>query len=299
MDESGAAHVDTGARVVVFDPSRRAIATYHGALDPETGDVADWVRSVAISLPGTDTTVMDFDDDHAADLYHAAGPSSAVFQWAGGEFPQSFLGSIDPSFAQDLAPRLRDFAGGIPLPADAKLTVLGHSYGAAAIGLAEQAGLQADRILYVSPAGLGAGISGIADFPHTSQVPHYAMMTRNDLVVGPVQGQLGDFNAFHGQSALTATGVTRLETGTLIAADPFSTALEDYDVPGNASPSAIDSHASVFIPGSTAFENMVAVITGGDAQLFAEDRVIQASGRSPSMGGVDLAGFRPIYTSVE
>jgi hypothetical protein len=263
-----------------------------------TGDIPSWVRSVAISVPGTGSNMTNFGDGRAADLYQAAGPSSAIFQWAGGEFPQSIPQAMDSSYSHDLAPRLRDFAAGIPVPSGATLTVLGHSYGGATVGLAEQAGLRADRVMYVAAAGMGDGVAGVGDFPHTSTVPHYAMMSRNDLVVGLIQGREGDLHALHGQSTLTADGVTRLETGVIDRSDLDSTDIEDYNVPGNGTPSAIDSHSSLYTPGSTAFENMVSVITGGQAELYAENDVIVAGGRPITIDGIDRDDYEPVYTEV-
>lgn len=299
VDPSGATRTEIGARVVVFDPSRQAIATYHGPLDPRTGDIPSWVTSVAVSVPGTGSNMTDFGDARAADLQLAGGRTTAVFQWAGGVFPQSIPEAMSTSYSHDLAPRLRDFAAGIAVPAGASLTVLGHSYGGATVGLAEAAGLRADRVLYVAAAGMGDGVSGVADFPHTSDVPHYAMMSRNDLVVGLIQGREGDALALHGQSTLTAGGVVRLETGVIDAARPDSDDIEDHNVPGNGTPSAIDSHSSLYTPGSTAFENIVAVITGGEAEVFAEDEIIVAGGRPVVIDGIDRDDYTPVYTEVD
>lgn len=299
VDETGAVRTETGARVVVFDPSQQAIATYHGPLDPVTGDIPSWVTSVAISVPGTGSNMTDFGDDRAADLQAAAGPSTAVFQWAGGAFPQSIPEAMSTSYSHDLAPRLRDFAAGVVVPGGATLTVLGHSYGGAAVGLAEAAGLRADRVLYVAAAGMGDGVSGVEDFPDTSEVPHYAMMSRNDLVVGLIQGREGDLHALHGQSALTADGVTRLETGVIDASRADSDDIEDYNVPGNGTPSGIDSHSSLYTPGSTAFENMVAVITGGQAEVYAENEMIIAGGQPIVIDGIDRDDYAPVYTEVD
>lgn len=297
-DQSGASRTDSGARVVVFDPSRQAIATYHGPIDPDTGDIPSWVRSVAISVPGTGSNMTDFGDSRAADLYQAAGPDTAVFQWAGGVFPQSIPEAMNASYSHDLAPRLRDFAAGIAIPTSASLTVLGHSYGGATVGLAEQAGLRADRVLYVAAAGMGDGVSGLDDFPHTSNVPHYAMMSRNDLVVGLIQGREGDVHALHGQSTLTADGVTRLETGMIDGADLDSTDIEDYNVPGNGLPSAVDSHSSLYTPGSTSFNNMVAVITEGSAEVYAENETLIVGDQVITIDGIDRDDYEPTYTEV-
>jgi hypothetical protein len=154
-------------------------------------------------------------------------------------------------------------------------------------------------VLYVAAAGMGDGVSGVDDFPHTSDVPHYAMMSRNDMVVGLIQGREGDLHALHGQSTLTADGVTRLETGVIDATRADSDDIEDYNVPGNGTPSAIDSHSSLYTPGSTAFENMVAVITGGQAEVYAENEIIVAGGQPITIDGIDRDDYEPVYTEVD
>jgi hypothetical protein len=311
-DESERKHTESGAgaRVVVFDPGADAVATYHGPIDPITGDIPAWIRNVAVSVPGTTTTMTSFGDGTGAQLYRSAGPDTAVFQWAGGTFPQLELpGPTDASFSRDLAPKLVDFVAGIDKPDGSSLTVLGHSYGGATVGLAEKAGLVADRILYVSAAGMGAGVSGIEDFPQTSGVPHYSMMARGDLVVGLIQGNGPE--QMHGQSPLTADGVTRLETGWIKDDNGDRLVdLEDYNVEGNGTPRGIDSHSSVYDPRSVAFDNIIAVITGGDAMLFAPDdvynpRPIVVPGAGPivqapvQIDGIDKSGFEPEYARIE
>ena len=315
-DEAKVQHVEeeAGARVVVFDPTADAIATYQGPIDPVTGDIPAWVGNVAVSVPGTTTTMTSFADGTGANIYgaavRAAGPGVAVFQWAGGTFPQLELpGPTDSSFAQDLAPKLKDFVAGIARPTTSTLTVVAHSYGAAVLGLAEKAGLEADRIFYVSPAGMGAGVSGLSDFPNTSDVPHYSMMARGDLVVGLIQGSGPD--QMHGQSPLTADGVTRLETG-WIQSDQGERVidLEDYNIRGNGTPRGIDSHSSVYNPRSIAFDNIIGVITGGEVMLYAPDdvynpRPIIVPGAGPIIqapvqtDGIDRPDFVPEYAKIE
>ncbi|EPD86077.1 hypothetical protein HMPREF1529_00677 [Microbacterium sp. oral taxon 186 str. F0373] len=297
IDDKGGIHREIGARVVVFDPSKDAIATYHGPLDPATGDIPAWVKNVAVSVPGTTTTMTNFSDGVAKNLQAAAGPDSAVFQWAGGRFPHDIPEAMTWGYAETLAPRLRDFVAGIDMPAGATSTVLGHSYGGATVGLAEKDGLSADRVLYVSAAGMGHGVSGVEDFPNTSNVPHYSMMARNDAVVGAIQPGIMDW--MHGQSALTADDVTRLETGWIHHDDPNSADLEDYNEPGNGTPPAIDAHSSVFAPDSTAFHNMVAVITGGEAVVFAPDKTATTGRTAYTMDGIDVPGYTPEYVKTK
>jgi hypothetical protein len=143
--------------------------------------------------------------------------------------------------------------------------------------------------------GRGVLVGGLQDFPNTKDVPHYALMARDDLVVGPIQG---DGAAMHGRSPLTADGVIRLETGFVRDGDPTSAALESYDAPGGSVLPAVDAHSSVLQRGTGAFQNVVAVITGGRAELFAPDQHYLAGGTPVQISGIEASGYAPQYVEV-
>ncbi|WP_288119280.1 MULTISPECIES: alpha/beta hydrolase [unclassified Microbacterium] len=292
-DENRQPVSQVGVNVVVFDPTSSAIGSYYGPIDPQTGDIPAWVKHTAVSVPGTGANMADFSESRAQDLYLASGYDSAVFQWAGGAFPQTIPEATQASYSEKLAPRLASFVDSVNVPSGATMTVLGHSYGGATVGLAEKAGMHADRILYVSAAGMGRGVAGVEDFPNTAHVPHYSMMARHDAVVGLIQGNNGDWNAIHGQSPLNAPSVTRLETGFVDASDHGKGDMESTGV--------IDSHSKVFTRGSTSFDNMVAVITGSQAELFAPDDLVNTySGAGPVfIDGVDSPDYSPHYIEVK
>lgn len=225
---------------------------------------------------------------------------TAVFAWAGGRFPQG-LQAVDDGYSRDLGPRLRDFASAVDTHRGRSTsTITGHSYGAAVVGMAEAAGLRADRVLYVSGAGLGNENTRVADFPNTADVPHYALMARNDGIVGYVQGadvwELG-----HGASPLRDPDVVRLETGFLddIARVPG----QDVESLG-----ATASHSGVYTVGSTAFENIVQTIVGGQVETFAPDvAVVRPAPTGPGQGrpvavrtidGIDRGDYVPHVTGV-
>jgi hypothetical protein len=269
-DHNGRRTTRTNVEVVAFDPGAHAIATYHGRYD-KNGDIPEDVENLAVYVPGTKTRIDYFDgaDSRAYDLYDAAngdrfGPGrTSVIAWAGGHFPQ-FADAAEARYSQDLAPHLRDFVAAVDTyPEASTLTVTGHSYGGAVVGEAEQAGLAADRVLYVAGAGIGNGNQTVTDFPNTGDVPHYSMMARHDLIVGHIQGfEAGALG--HGTSPLTDPAVTRLETGFVEAGDASSGTIE--------STGAGESHSTVYRRGSTAFNNMVGVITGTQVELFSPDR---------------------------
>lgn len=308
FDENGDPTTVIGVPVVVFDPESAAIATYRGPFDA-LGDVPAWIANVVIHVPGTGTTLAKFrgTDKRAVDLYkgasalikdQGAGPT-AVFAWAGGRFPQK-LEAAHAGFSRTLGPRLRDFAAAVDThPASSTLTVTGHSYGAAVVGIAEAKGLRADRIVYVSGAGIGNDNTKVADFPHTGGVPHYALMARNDAMVGYIQGaDLGDLG--HGASPLHDPDVVRLETGFLN--DARRVQGQDIESLG-----PMDSHSGVYRVGSTSFKNIVQTIVGGRVETYARDELRVEPlmswpvGRSHvrTIDGIDRDDYVPHHTAVK
>ncbi|MFE7507170.1 alpha/beta hydrolase [Promicromonospora sp. NPDC057488] len=292
-DENGLAVARTDVEVVVFDPTVHAIATYHGRYD-QNGDVPEYVDNLAVYVPGTKTRIDHFNgaDTRAYDLYDEAngdkfGPGrTAVIAWAGGRFPQFSLtqpaDAALASYSEDLGPKLRDFVGAVDThPQASTLTVTGHSYGGAVVGKAEAAGLAADQVLYVAGAGIGNGTGAVTDFPETGDIPHFSMMARNDPVVGRIQGmEAGGLG--HGASPLTDPDVKRLETGFVEADRPESGTIESTDEP----------HSDVYTRGSTAFNNMIGVITRTQVELFAPDRGIAHWYGIEKVTGIEHPGYQ-------
>ncbi|WP_291378943.1 alpha/beta hydrolase [Demequina sp.] len=302
FDANGDASTLTGVSLAVFDPAHDAIATYRGPIDPLTGNVPAWITHIAVSVPGTGSTMQHFADDRAADIYQeanvSAGEPTAVIQWAGGALPQNIPQAMDPSYSHALAPHLAAFVNALEVPPGADVTVIGHSYGGATVGLAEQAGLRADRILYMAAAGMGDGVHGVTDFPATGDVPHFAMMVRNDSVVGLIQGNEGDLLAIHGQTPLNASGVIRLETGQVEYGNTQSEDLENHW--DGSTPPGFAGHSGIYAPGSTAFNNLVQVIVGGQVEVYAPSEVITyPEGTRVVVDGNDAPGYAPHYIAVD
>lgn len=295
-DENGRKQPRESVELVAFDPTSSSIATYHGPYD-ENGDVPDWVDNVAVHVPGTTTRMDDFNeiDTDVYNLYDAASNidgagSTAVFAWAGGEFPQNIPEAASASYSRDLGPKLRDFVHAIDVHPDSTLTAEAHSYGSAALGIAESEGLRVDRVMYVAGAGLGNDNTSVQDFPYTKDVPHYTQMARRDSVVGLIQGaDAGELG--HGASALRDPEVTRLETGYLNATNWSEGDIESTGV--------FESHSSVYTKGSTAFNNIVGVITGTRVEVYAKDETLVAGGKLYNIDGIDAEGYEPRYIDVE
>ena len=255
-----------GLVLVSFDPVRDSYVTFHGALDPESGDVAGWIEHIGVLVPGTNSRLADFVSDlgRGQDLYQASGARSGYFTWHGAPMPRFEPPErvMDPAlrgFADEAAPRLASFVNSLMLPRTTSVVPVAHSYGAVVLGGAEYLGLRADRVVYVAPAGLGHNVSGIAEFPRTRNAPHFVLQARNDLVVGWNQGRVA-----HGPTnPLEAEGVVRLETGHLKHRDPSSGTIE--------SPGKFETHTTPFTRGSTSMRNIAGVVSGKPVSLFHEN----------------------------
>ncbi|MCK2023909.1 hypothetical protein KZC52_13300 [Microbacterium sp. kSW2-24] len=286
FDENGRRISQNGTVLVGFNPLRDSYITFQGILDPVTGDVPAWMDQVGVVIPGTTSRLAGFttDLDKGKNLMFNSGARSGYFTWHGAPMPQYDSSHLNEAaqqgFADVAAARLATFVNSLGIERGTDVVPIGHSYGAAVLGGAEYLGLKADRVVYVAPAGLGHHVDGIEDFPETKDVPHFALQSRNDAIVGWNQGfVLG--NIGHGlTNPLTADGVVRLETGYVIAGDPSSGTIE--------STGGGESHTSVFDPLSTSMRNITRAVKGESVSLYHPDDVEFRGGFAPVM--VDVPG---------
>jgi Alpha/beta hydrolase len=241
-------------QVLAFDTDDGGrIAELWGVLDERT-------RHVAVFVPGTGSTLAGFDDPSttARRLAADAGPSTATIAWLGSPLPTAVVANAaDPSYAEVAGPRLRDFVAGLRLPAGADSTVVGHSYGGAVVGVADREGMPATRVLHVESAGAGRRVWSVADYHEAVPVQHYTMTAPGDPIAGArVSRDLQDaIGLGHGGDPDRIPGFVRLETGRFDdVADP---ARRGRIIRG------VSAHTQVLTPGSTAWRNVVAVVTGG------------------------------------
>lgn len=243
-----------GHQVVLFDLENGQFAEVVGTIGPNTQNIA-----VLIGGTGTNLSGMGGEFERASVFVNDPSilpPGSlAVITYLGGPMPQEVLfDAFDTSYALDRADGLASFVNTIDNPTDAPITVVGHSYGGSLVGAAEAAGMHADRILHVESAGAGPTVQSVNDyaFPETDR---YAMTAPGDPIA-PAQGtSLGPLG--HGADPDDLDGFVRLETGLVNADDPSSGLVEGRS-----------AHSGVFDRGSTAYENILGVMTGGDVTLY-------------------------------
>jgi hypothetical protein len=257
----GSTTTTEGAHVIVFDPSREAVAVYVGGLGPDGGIPAS-TRDVGVYVPGTGSLLSNADGsiDKATTMANAAMPpgSLGMLAWQGGHFPQG-AEAANSAASEDLAPRLSRLVNAVDHHESTTVTAVGYSYGGAVVGMAEKEGMDVDRVLHVSSAGLGHGIRDLDQYPETADVPHYAMLAPFDPIVGGSQGlELPGTGIGHGGSPVDTPGVTRLETG-----------FNDASAGQESGP--MRGHFNWWSTKSSAFRQVMGVLTGGDVEPFVED----------------------------
>lgn len=245
-----------GHQVVLFDPEGSRFAEI-------VGDLATASAGVGVLVGGTGTNLGNArrQRDRASSFVDRAGGHLAMITFQGGEMPQTLTDAASSSYANDVAPQLRDFVAALALETDAPVTVAGHSYGGSVVGAAESAGMVADRILHIASAGAGPGVGSVADY-QVPDTPRYSMTAPGDPIAHVQGHELGAWG--HGADPDVMPGVTQLETGRVVHADPSSPLLQ-----------GIDAHSGVLRQDSTAWRNIYGVLTGGDVMLYGEPRVVE------------------------
>jgi hypothetical protein len=199
----------------------------------------------------------------------AKASGSPVLVFMDGDFPQNIGGgaAANPRYAQEMAPLLKNFGHEIDREVAAHapgtaVTYIGHSYGGAIVGSAEQAGLRADRVLHLSSAGTGALFQTGYNDPNPN-VQRYSMTAPGDAIgipqgTGPF-GPLGQHPG--GSDPDQLPGVIHLDTG------HYS---HDNGHHGELVFGPTDGHRKYLDdPGSTAFQNIAGVISGGPVTKYS------------------------------
>jgi len=278
----------TGHNILVFDHAHDAIAEYSGLLDSVTGNVPAGVEYIGLYVPGTNTTLSNFDGEVDRSEWFVERPRDAgsvgMITWKGGPFPQG-VDAANGDITDGLGQKLAHFGQGLELATSAEVTGLGYSAGGSALGSAERAGLPLDRSVHVSSAGMGSGVWDLNEYPVTAGVPHYSMMAPNDPLSSVQNLEAGGLG--HGGSPLTTDGFTRLETGYL----------ED----GMASSGQVRGHFKVWDPNSTAREQMYNVMVGGQVELYAVPERVSIPGTDQSYftDPIMEPGYEPTMVAVE
>ncbi|EON33898.1 hypothetical protein GTC6_06007 [Gordonia terrae C-6] len=247
------------------------VNTPRGRMVEMIGSLRSDTTNTATYVPGTGTTldtVVGRNRTAATEL--AARTGGPVFLYLDGDLPPDLRAAASTSFAAAMAHCLELF--GSELDAEiarhapaATTTYIGHSYGGSVVGSAEQLGLSPDRVVYASSAG-----TGIYATPHPAGVERYSLTFPGDPI-HYVQSFPGNP---HGHDPDTAPGVIRLDTGTVdVTGRPVDENGRTVDGNGRTVEGGLVTHGAYWDdPDSTAFQNMVKVITGAEPDLYVPRR---------------------------
>ncbi|WP_394255104.1 hypothetical protein [Pseudoclavibacter helvolus] len=277
---SGRGFVDRRGKprfVLAFDPERDSIVEYVGPAiseseDPLASPFAEGVTSVGVFVPGNEARLLDFEGKaHTMSelLKLAPAGKAGLVVWQGGRFPRGPL-ALSAAMADGLARKLGTFVNSIPRDGRVALTAFGFSFGGGVTGRAMSLGMRVDRVVHVSSAGLGHGVTSLDDLPASARVPHYSLLAPVDPSVGPILGinvhlpflgRAGHFG--HGADPASTPGVVRLETGVLGAAQEKRSAGAPLSL-GDL----LTGHTTILEQwGTTAKQNMAAVLMGDGAEV--------------------------------
>lgn len=221
-------------------------------------------KGVGVYVPGTGSNLDGSTTNHNAAWNLAQLSDSPVLLYMNGNLPQDLITEAPfPGDARSMAPELVEFGKEVDRQVAANspgtpVTYIGHSYGGSVVGSAEQLGLRADRVLYASSAG-----TGVYEGPWNNANPdvqRFSMTAPGDMI-GATQSIDQGVNP-HGSDPDEMLGVTRLDTG--------------YYSPGDSEhPGEVvfgpDGHGDYWNDrDSTAFRNMVGVVSGGDVNGYVE-----------------------------
>lgn len=162
---------ETGSEVEILDadPGTTAVAV---------GDLRT-AEHVITLVPGTGSTA----EELALQIERARwlrGPDVAVVAWTY-DAPPGVMSAAGTSYYERAAPSLQMFQSQLAENPNAKLSVMGHSYGATVVAQATRGtGLHADAVVLAGSPGAGAGLKSVRDMKLIQRdgTPHHP--TEND-----------------------------------------------------------------------------------------------------------------------
>lgn len=237
---------DTDTKILHFDPAGG------GHVVGLTGDLGPDTKSVGVLVPGTNSNITNFGYYNGiARSFADAAPGTSMVTWMDGDFPQGLGAATQTSYAHDLAPRLTGFVNNELQPQlgpDTRVTVIGHSYGGAVVGMADAAGMRADNVVHVASAGMGAGVWAPEHLANSPVEHRYAITAPDD----PIQNIQGRHYSPHGNDPDIFPGVIDLTGGHAANGSVLT---------------GVNAHTGVFEPNSESWRNILGVLTGGPVTL--------------------------------
>jgi hypothetical protein len=269
-------------QILLFSPAGE------GRVAEVFGDLAN-ARNVAVFVPGTTSNLDRWEgpSTYASEIHQLAlerDARTATIAYLGFEEPQTLLDASHRRYAEQAVELIRAFMDGLRLDPAVRTTLIGHSYGTTAIGMAVRAGVHTDNVVLLASPGIDVGHVSELDAPDTKI---YALRNPRDpiqlvqplkdtanhrLRTIPIVGAYAEWILRHregghdvgfGPDPVTMEGVTRLATG------------RETDEEGMTT--TTDEDHSRYFKESLAARNTAAVLTGGPVKTYAEERSLQMS----------------------
>jgi len=163
-------------------------------------------RNIAVLVPGMGNNLETLRGqvDRAELIRHEAGPGTAAVLWLDYDSPQGLREAASKRAAIEAGPALRRFSAGLDterLP-EAKVTLVGHSYGTDVVGQGLMQGVRADRVVLTGSPGITKFVNQASDF-----VPE---PTR--LYVERAPGDYVSYSEWHGPDPATFPDAIRMAT---------------------------------------------------------------------------------------
>ncbi len=168
-------------------------------------------RNIAVLVPGMNNDLESFGGqaDRGEAIRHESGPGTAVLVWLDYDSPQGINEAISKEAALQGGPRLAGFMAeldDVKLP-EAKVTVVGHSYGSDVVGQALLNGAHADRVVLTGSPGIAQYVDEAADL--------VAPPTR--LYVERAPGDYVSYTQWHGPDPADFPDAIRMATNDPLA----------------------------------------------------------------------------------
>lgn len=275
VEPGEASHIDY--RVLNVSPNG------YGQITTMRGEFTDSTQTVVAFTPGTFTDISSV--NRYTNTVAAIGDGRAdtvEIYWADGRFPGNSRDGAFPTvvtanmtseYNTADAHRQSVFDHAIDASAPhASQTWIGHSAGGSKLGTAEAAGLDADRLLYMAPAGTGHGVGGPEETGSWDAAAGVDTADRATIQsrLDPIVGAQETGGLYHGESVFH-TG----DPDVIHHAVPLESGYTEDGEPVFASGAL--GHTSILDPGSTAMRNATAFAYGEPVVL--EENLVAATRR--------------------
>ncbi|WP_020392180.1 alpha/beta hydrolase [Kribbella catacumbae] len=176
------------------------------------GDLSQ-ADNLAVLVPGMGNSLESFSGqaDRGEAIRHEAGPGTAVLVWLDYDSPQGIREAMSKDAALGAGPRLASFLSSlddVKLP-EAKVTLVGHSYGTDVVGQALLNGAHPDRVVLTGSPGIDKHVDQASDL--------VAPPTR--LYVERAPGDYVSYTQWHGPDPAGFPDAIRMATNDPLARD--------------------------------------------------------------------------------